>query len=444
LSRVDYNYNNKYYLSGSYRRDGSSKLASGNRWGDFWSTSGSWVFSREQFVDLSWLNFGKFKVSYGTNGNLPDSYYDALDLYRIDASYNGDPATILEQLENVTLSWEKSKTLNLGIELKFLKKYNLDIEVYRKKTTKLIHDSQISFVTGFDEITENRGELLNEGIEFAFDAKLIKNDNFRWRINLNGTHYRTKITDIAKEFYDSSTRQIYREGEYLYSFYLREWAGVDPQTGMPTWYTNTQNEDGNIINHDITYSLSGKSDDAGTYYKNMAPAERIIAGNPYPILSGGFTTDFKYKNFSLEVLLTYKIGGDIYDSRLGYFDGKSVGSYSTYKDALKDVWMKPGDNAKNPRVIYKYPDDGNISSTRMLKDGSYLRLKNIKFAYSLPRHWIRGVGIQRCQFYINADNVFTWSKVKNIDPEVRSNGHIRDKNYFPKLKTATIGVSLSF
>jgi len=444
LSKVDYNYDNKYYISGSYRRDGSSKLAQGNRWGDFWSASGSWVFSKEKFVDFDWLNFGKLKVSYGTNGNLPNSYYDALDLYRIDASYNGNPATILDQLENVTLSWEKSRTLNLGFEFKFLKKYNFDVEVYRKKTTKLIHDSQISFVTGFDEITENRGELLNEGIEFTFDAELIKTDNFRWKVNLNGTHYRTKITDIAKEFIDPSTRQIYRKGEKLYSFYLREWAGVDAQTGMPTWYTNTHNEKGNIVNHDKTFSTSGKADDDGNYYQQMAPAEKIIAGDPYPILSGGFTTDFKYKSFSLEALFTYKIGGDIYDSRMSYFDGKSVGAYSTYKDALKSVWMKPGDHAKNPRVIYKYPDDGNGSSSRMLKDGSFLRLKSVKFAYNLPKNWIRSVGIERCQFYVNADNLFTWSKVKNIDPEVTRNGHIRDKYYFPKLKTATVGVSLSF
>lgn len=430
LAKVDYSQAGKYYASASIRRDGSSKLAEDARWGDFWSTSLGWTASEEEFFTASWIDNLKVKASYGTNGNLPSGYYDSQALYSVSGSYDGAPAASLSSKGNPMLSWETTYTFNGGIDFRLFNSILTgSIEYYNKTTKDLLTDATTSATTGFTSQQTNLGELKNTGYEIAIGSTNIDKSDFRWTTDFNITYMEAKIQNLKDEII--SFPYTYREGEDLYAFYLREWAGVDSATGEGLWYNNGTQDDGTIDRSTTTSS---------------SVAQKTIVGKGYPSWYGGISNNFEYKGFELSFLFTFTMGGDLYDSAFPSYvsDGANVGSMNLSKEGL-DHWKKPGDVSDNPRVVYSNPQSTHYNSDRRLKNSDHARLKNFNVAYNLPSDLVKKAGFSNVRLYVQGTNLLTFYKYDYINPEVGTNGYSRSNNYgAPINKTWRFGANIQF
>lgn len=429
LGRLDYSYNDKYYATLSIRRDGSSRLSELARWGNFWSASGGWIVKKESFLEnANWLDNLKLKASYGTSGNLPIEFYDSQALYSVSGSYNNEPAIKLSSKGNPQYTWEHSYTLNTGLEFAIFNRISGTLEYYNKLTDKLINRAPTSYTTGFEDQPVNRGKLRNTGVEFSVDTKNITGE-FSWTTNFNITYMKAMVEEL-EEFIDDFPYRI-QQGEKMYSFYLREWAGVNPETGQPQWYVNSENADGSL-NKTIT--------------SNASLANKTFVGKGYPDFFGGLTNTFDYKGFELSFLLTYTFGGVMYDDNYAatVSDGSYIGQYMPAKAAGEDYWQKPGDVSTNPIVVYNNPNNSAYNSNRRLKSTDHVRIKNISLAYNLPKSFLKKAGIDNIRLYVQGNNVYTFYKYDYINPEVDFRGTSSGSSYFPLLKSWKVGVNINF
>lgn len=431
ISKLDYNYANKYFLSASFRRDGTSRFLAENRWGDFWSVSGAWTVSREKFMAFAegWLDNLRLKLSYGTNGNQPSGHFNSLSLFAVNAKHNQQPATVLSSYGNPRLKWESSYTWNAGIDFSLWSgALRVAAEYYNKHTRDLINWATVSRMSGWGSMIVNEGELRNTGVEITLDSRNIKTEQFSWTTNFNISYMRAKVEELKDD--DINGNYLTRQGEHMYTFYAQEWAGVDPATGRGSWYKNTQDENGNIIDRSITYDYN--------------EASKKIVGKGYPDWFGGMTNKFTYKGVELSFLLTFTLGGKLWDNEMGYAvaDGQNIGSRNFRRDAGKH-WEKPGDHSDNPIVINNNPLNSSYSSTRRMMSSNHLRVKAITLGYSLPQRWLEAVRLSSARIYVNGNDVLTFFKSKYINPEVALNGDARTYGW-PSLKSWRIGINIQF
>lgn len=435
LVTANYNYDNKYYLSGSLRRDGSSKFSKNNRWGDFWSVSGSWRFTQEQFVDpiKSVLTDGKIRFSYGTNGNMPVKYYEHLSVFSFGYKYNGSPGSAESSLAYTDLRWEKSKSLNIGLDLTFIDRINVTLDVYNKTSKDLLLDRRVSMLTGFSSTFMNIGELTNKGIELEIKTVNISNRDFDWSTSFNIAHNKnelTKIDGVLSEFTTNSTRLIHRTGQPFNSLYAYEYAGVDPATGKEMFYKNTK----------------GHERETTT---NSAEAKQVIIGKVDPDVMGGLTNNFRYKAFDLGFTFTYSFGGNLYDNATWINSNGGSFNYNVPEyNKLGEMWQNPGDNARLPQFVL-----GNVNtpSSRWMHSTDHVRLKNVTFGYTLPQNVLRKLSLGNARVYASAVNLFTIkSSDLIVDPELpvdpnpatRTIGVVTFQT--PPLKTVTFGIEVTF
>lgn len=434
ISKLDYNYGNKYYLSGSFRRDGTSRFIRENRWGNFWSVSGAWNITRESFMHPTenWLDNLRLKVSYGTNGNQPSGYFNSLTLFSVSAKHNQQAALTASSLGNPSLTWEKSYTWNAGLDFSVLKgTLKGTVECYNRLTTDLIDWTNVSYMTGWSSVIVNDGELRNTGVEITLNSRNIDRE-FKWTTDFNISYMRSKVEKLNGEARISHP-YITQEGADVYSFYTRQWAGVDPETGRGTWKTNTKDAEGNVIDRESITS-------------DVNEADRVIVGKGYPDWFGGLTNTFTYKGLELSFLLTFTLGGDMWDNTHydAVTDGRGIGLNNFRKDAGSH-WRKPGDRAKNPIVISNNPFKSSEStSTRRMISSDHLRLKNITLAYNLPKRWMDRIGLAGAKVYVNGNDVLTFSENKYVDPEVNINGMSRSIDSWPMLKSWRVGINVQF
>lgn len=436
IAKADYNYDNKYYISGSFRRDGTSRFIAKNRWGNFWSVSGAWAIGKERFMEPArdWLNNLRLKVSYGTNGNQPTDYYNNLSLFTVAARHNLQPAIMASTIGNSNLTWENSYTWNVGFDFGIFNNIlSGTIEYYNRKTTDLLDWTNITYMTGWPQLIVNDGQLRNTGVEITLTSRNIDNGNFVWTTDFNISYMRAKVEKLLGGDRISHP-YITAEGENIYAFYTREWVGVDSQTGQGIWKLNTKDAEGNVI-------------DKSGVTNNVQEADRVVVGKGYPDWFGGLTNTFSYKGFDLSFLLTFTLGGQMYDDTHYYSitDGEGLGSHNFRKDAGEDYWKNPGDNAKNPIVIAGNPlQSSSSTSTRRIISSDHLRLKTLTFGYTLPQNLTSKIGIGSARFYVNANNVLTFSHSKYVDPEVGFNGMSKNPFNWPMLKSWRLGVKLEF
>lgn len=332
ISKLDYNYGNKYYLSGSFRRDGTSRFIRENRWGNFWSVSGAWNITREAFMAPveNWLDNLRLKVSYGTNGNQPSNYFNSMTLFSVTAKHNQQAATVASSYGNPSLTWEKSYTWNAGLDFSVLKgALRGTVEYYNRLTTDLIDWTNVSYMTGWSSYIVNDGKLRNTGVEITLSSRNIDRE-FKWMTDFNISYMRSKVEDL-KGGARINHPYITQEGKDVYSFYTREWAGVDPETGLGTWKMNTKDANGNVI-------------DRESITTDVNEADRVIVGKGYPDWFGGLTNTFTYKGVELSFLLTFTLGGDMWDNTHYdvVTDGRNIGWQNFRKDAGKDYWAETG------------------------------------------------------------------------------------------------------
>ncbi len=436
LGRVNYNYDNRYYAGVSYRRDGSSRLAKANRWGDFWSVSAAWRFGAEKFMEpvKHVLSDGKLRVSYGVNGTLPSNYYDYMSLYKFGRYYNGKSGMAIVGIGNPDLKWEKNRAFNVGLDLTFLDRISVTFDYYVRSTSDLIYDLPVSAVPGYfsgdspylPTSPKNVGSLRNNGYEVTITSNNIQTKDFSWTTSLNFGHNHNKLTKIyGDQDQIISGVRIHKVGEPYYSFYGYEYAGVDPATGKESFYLN----DGTA--------------DARKTTTDPSKAHKVIIGNHETSLEGGLSNNLTWKFVDFGLNFTFSLGGKAYDGATWQHDNGSYlfrGAVPAYYDINK-TWKGPGDTSAS-QPVFQY---GNTSenSSRWLMPTDYLRLKSLTLGLTAPGNWVSRFGLSKARFYFAASNLLTWkSKDLTVDPEMRVDGVCTFQT--PALRTFTFGLELGF
>lgn len=433
LSRLNYDYDDRYYIAGSFRRDGSSRLSPKNRWGNFWSVSGMWHLSNESFMKpiKHILSDVKIRASYGVNGNQPGSLYGYMGLYTYGQSYMGGFGSYESSLANPNLKWEKNYNLNIGLDLAFLSRIFLSIEYYNRDTKDLLYSLPISATTGFTNYLSNVGQLNNKGVEFELRTINFATPHFNWSTVLNLSHNSNKIISLNGQLEQSieGTWFIHKVGLPYHTFYVKEFAGVDPQNGDALYYTNTLNKDGSY-SREITNDIS--------------KAQAIPYKSVNPKISGGLTNILNYKQLDLSFTLTYSLGGYSFDKLGTYIENGTTNIYTSKYNLpayAMDRWQKSGDQTDVPRFVYNQSASDNNSS-RYIHSTDHLRLKNLTLGYTLPREWTRKVMVNKARFYFSGSNLLTWAKWKQYDPETPVNGEVFCEA--PPMRTFSFGVQLTF
>ena len=404
FSRIGYSYDDKYYLSGSWRTDGSSRFARSTRWGNFWSVGASWRMSQEAFMrDISWLNNLTLKFSYGVQGNNSvGSYYAYQALYDTGFPNATLPGATINDVANEDLTWESNHNLNVGLEARLLDRIDLSFEFYNRKTTDMLLSYPLASSSGFDSYYRNSGEMRNRGIEFAVTGRIFDRRDFQWSVTWMGSTVSNKVLKLTEDGKDIiGSTQIIREGETLYSYYVARSAGVDPMTGEKMYWAT--DKDGNDY---ITKSTT------------VAQANRVIAGSRIPDLYGSLSTSLRWKNLDFSISTNYSIGGKNYDGVYYEFMSCYYTAQAKHKDMLR-AWRKPGDVTDVPKyTIGETP----IVTDDKLVDASYFSIKNITLGYTLPRRWTSKIGFKAARVSASVDNLCIFTHLKGMDPQYSLTG----------------------
>ena len=438
FGRVQYNYDNKYFGSLSYRRDASSRFHPDHRWGNFWSLGGAWIISKEKWFNAPWVDELKFKASYGEQGNDNIGSYLYTDTYSIVPSGDGAGVKPSSTKGNETITWEKNGNFNTGFEFSFFRgRLAGSIEYFYRRTSDMLAFFALPASSGWSGYYDNVGNMQNMGAEVELDGTLIRTKDFEWGLNLNFTAYKNEITSIAdknktrtvegSEGYASGS-YFYGEGESLYTFYMSKYAGVD-ENGKSMFYKDKLDENGNIIGRETT-TTPGEA----TYY---------LCGTALPWAYGGFGTRFSYKGFDLAVDFNYQLGGQIYDSDYAGMMGiTSSGRGSAIHADLLNSWTEENPNTNIPKLII---DDTSTTTTsdRFLIGASYLSLQNLNFGYTFPTKMTSKVGIGKLRVYLTATNLWLWSKRQGLDPRQSITGGASSA-YYSAMRTISGGISVTF
>ncbi len=404
FARLNYGFDNKYYIDGSWRTDGSSRFAPDTRWGHFWSVGASWRISQEKFMeDFDWLDNLTLKASYGVQGNESlTSYYAWQGFYNIDST-GTDYGFSVGQLENSELTWEKNANLNVGIEGSvFGSRLTFGVEYYNRLTTDMILERPMAFSTGFSSYLDNVGEMRNTGWEFTVTGAIINRPDMRWDVTFMGATQENKVlklTPEAKEIVSGS--QIIREGLPLLTYYMPKYAGVDPATGAALYYAKDKNGE-EYVTSDPT----------------VASNNRYLHGSRNPDLFGSIGTNFRWKGLDFSLLTTYSIGGvtsdSIYSSTMNvFYYGETF-----HKHNLR-AWTPENTFTDVPRVEV---GSSSVSSDRFLVDASYFAIKNITLGYTFPKSLAARLGLKSVRVYGSLDNLALFTHMKGLNPTYSLSG----------------------
>ncbi len=427
--RGSYNYDYKYYLSASIRRDGSSRFGVDKRYGVFWSLGAAWRLDQESFLaDVEFIDALKLRLSYGVSGNAGIGNYAHLRTISYSGiDYQGQPGGAPLQIGNTELTWERSKSYNIGMDFTVFHHLSGTVEYFNRLSDELLLDVPVSRTTGFRSITKNFGAMRNKGIELTLDYQIINNDNLRWSVGGNITFLKNRITQLDKPFtaddHDSKRRE---EGRDYESYYLFYWAGVDPQTGAPLWYTDSSR----------TETTS-----------KISEASRFFTGHTAtPKFFGGFNTSFSWNGLSIEAQFNTTWDNWIYDATAWVIQGDGRFTPRSQTNLVLKRWRKPGDITDVPKFAWGNTSSSNErGSTRWLHDGTHIRLRNLTVAWNVPSNLLERIGgIRSARVYIRGINLWTWTREKDLylDPETDFSGIVNSP--VPNMKTISFGLDLGF
>ena len=492
FARAQYNYALKYFLSAQYRREASSRFTKedGRWWGNFYSIGASWVVSQEKFMqNVKWVDFLKMKVSYGEQGNDRISNFLYTNRYTV-VNAGGNPAVSPSALKgNPDLTWETTGELNAGIEFGLFKnRLNGSIEYFWRKTSDMIYQFTLPRSSGFGGYYDNIGDMVNRGIEVELNADIFRTKNFKWNVGANLTHYKNKIKTMPEEKLTSTVKDFdgkeYRgyangnmfigEGLSIGSYYMPVYAGIynentwqqtgddayDPSlAGSSMWYRDvTKYRDGDPIvddNGDPVLDAAGNPTYEQVAYKERitttdysASDDYVQSGSLLPKVYGGFNTNFELYGFELGVDFAYQIGGKVYDSDYASFMSSptSRSKGSNFHADLLNAWSTNNATSNVPRFMFG-DQYSSAMSTRFLTKASYLSLQNLTFAYNLPSNLLRKAKIEAVKLYMNASNVWLWSKRQGLDPRTAAtNLSYGESNaaYYSTIRTISAGVKVTF
>lgn len=440
LSRVEYDFKDRYYVSGSFRTDGSSRFHPDNRWGKFWSLGASWRLSNEKFMSSTsdWLDNLKLKASYGAVGNDnlmtggDPNYYAYQGLYATGNNNYNDPGVKISRLANSTLKWETNLQFNIGVDFAMFNKLSGSVEWFNRKSKDLLFSLPMAPSTGFSGIDRNIGDVKNQGIEFSINYAAISTKDFKWTIDLNGTSYKNRITKLPQKEINSYVFK-WREGESRYNFWGVEYAGVNPETGNDRYWTNRyeENKETKVLERVWTEDYGAVSSDSQKKY----------LGDALPKLFGGFTNNFSYKGIDLSFMIYYSFGGLMYDSDYAQSMYYRIG-YSMHPNMLES-WTLDNKDAKYPRISTQHSNNVSSYSSKFLFNNTFARLRNVTLGYTLPKNLTSKYQVNNLRVFVQGDNLLTVGSAarRGTDPEQGIDG--TTANRFPVSKSVSFGLQLS-
>lgn len=435
FARANYDFDDKYYLSASVRRDGSSVFTN-NKWGTFYSVGAAWRLSQEEFIkDVSWIYNLKLRGSYGEVGNDQlGNYYISQPLYDIYPNA-GIPGIFWSSTGNADLRWETSESFDVALEFGlFDNRLSGSFEFYKKISSDLLYNLPIAGSNGQIEAPNNVGDLYNQGFELGLSGRLVESENFSWDLGLQASTLKSEITALPNPFVDGSKR--WEVGRSRFDFFIYDYAGVDPANGDALYYMYEE-KDGKVgvpvLNADGTHSTVNDYEDAGKGY---------VGASSIPDVIGSISNGFKYKNFNLDFLFTFQIGGDILD--YGYANLMHEGEYgeALHPDA-RNAWKNPGDITDVPRLEN---GDNNLSpnlTSRWLTDASYLSLRNVSLSYNLNDDVAERVGVNKLRLFVSGENLFIANDRVGLDPQYSLSGTPSGNDYNPN-RVISVGLNVAF
>jgi hypothetical protein len=445
FARLQYDFADRYFLSGSYRKEASSRFHPDHRWGDFWSAGAAWILTKEDWLKIPGLDELKLKASIGSQGNDSIGAYRYTDIFQIVPS-DGEVSTIFSTKGNPDITWETNTNINAGLEFALLgNRITGDLEVFNRKTTDMLFPTPVPPSQGYNSIYKNVGNMSNVGFEGDFNFGIINTKNIQWDVNANVTWLKNNIdllVDSVKDTkaYDADLNEyqgyasggfFVTEGVPMYTWYTYEYAGVDKETGKSLWYKNKLDDEGNVVDRETTDDFS-KATRYITKLSTLAP------------VFGGFGTTLRAFGFDLSVNFTYQLGGTQFDSTYQtfmYSPTSSQTGFNYHVDLLKS-WTPENKDSNIPR--FQYGDSyANAGSTRFLTSASYLNLQNVNFGYTLPHSLTSKVQISSLRLYVSAENLYYWSARKGFDPRQSFSSATTASNYSP-MRTVSCGVTVKF
>ena len=427
LGRVAYNYAGKYFIEGSFRTDGSSRFAQDVRWGNFYSVGGAWSIKDESFLkDSELISALKIKGSYGELGNnRTASYFPYEQLYNVGFSELSNPGIILGNPADRGLTWEKTASSNIGIEVGMFKnRLNFGSDVYEKKSIDLIYAIPVPASTGNTTYLTNAGSLRNYGLEVYLNSVNFQSTDFRWNTNLNFSFDRNEISSLTQQFVTVGTKR-WEVGKSIYEFYIQEWAGVDPVDGRAKWYVDGLDANGDRKTTK-TYSQASRN------YTDKSSLPDVV---------GGLTNYFRYKNFDLNILFNFSYGSYVYDSTYAsLMTGLRDPGRPGHVD-LENRWQQAGDITNVP-MLYQGQQDFASQSTRFLFKNDYIRLKALNIGYNMPKEFVNKIGMNNFRVYFQGDNLWTYQTHEGIDPEQSLDGTTDSRSYNQRL--VSLGFTINF
>lgn len=434
LSRVNYNYNEKYILSASFRRDGSSRFYMDARWGNFFSVGGAWRIEQEPFIKkISFIDELKLRASFGQVGNDNiGGYYPWQALYTKSQNAN-EAGYVQSSLGNQNLQWEVNNSYDIALEFGLFKFLRGSVEYFYRVSSNLLFSVPLSPSTGMSSQDMNAGSMYNSGVEFQLGFDIIKKRDLKWSIDINGAMLKNEVTSLPREPYTiNSSYQRIEEGHSRYEWWLLQWAGVNPENG-DCLYAPRENATSLVTVNGTTYT------------NDINQALEDWSGSPIPKIYGGIRSGFSYKNFEFSVLFSYQLGGKMYDfSYYNLMSPNNRSNQSLHTDIL-NRWTTPGQQSDIPRL-----DDGAAAtslraqrSTRWLISSDMLELKNVSVAYTLPRRWSEKVGISNLRLFASGDNIFIFNHKQGMNSNYSINGYDNNGDRYSPSRTIVLGLTFT-
>lgn len=418
-SSVNLSYENKYILSGSFRRDGSSRFSQNNLYGNFWSVGGAWNIDKENFFDnIHFVSGLKLRGSYGTSGNAAINNYQWRPQIQYGVNYGGQPGGSFSVVGNLNLTWESTNQADIGLDASFFKdRLSIIFDVYHRVSDRLLFANPLSATTGFTSFIDNIGKVQNKGYEVTINGSPVKTKDFSWDLNFNISHNTNKVLTLPGH----KDLGALREGYDINTFYVREWAGVDPANGDPLWWV------------DGTHAQKTN---------NYGAAQRQRLGSASPKYFGGLTSTITYKGFELQTDFVYNYGNLVGDGWIFYAIDGVYPDLNKYAINLQR-WQKPGDITNVPKYVFASDNRSNSFSSRFLYKGDFIRLRNLTVGYNFPTNMISKLKISSLRIYVRGTNLWTKTYDNNltVDPEQGVGGSSNLNVFYTKSLTAGVNVN---
>jgi len=452
FARLQYDYDTRYFLSASLRRDASSRFHPDHRWGTFWSLGGAWLMNKEKWFKSSWIDELKLKASIGSQGN--DNIYlnDELNSYLYSDTYgisnsSGNMGTAFSEKGSQGITWETTTNFNMGLEFTLFKKLTGSLEYYYRKTTDMLFQFSVAPSLGYSRYFDNVGDMYNTGIELDLNYNIINTKNINWNLHLNFATLKNRITKLADDkkvstVYgtDGTAYKGYKDPDYsfyitedqsIYTWYMKDYAGVDPADGQSMWWKNTFDAEGNWTGRETTKKYA----DADYY---------VIEESTVPPVYGGFGTSIEAYGFDFSINCSYQLGGKQYDSTYATFMSSPNSNHAGYQihEDILDAWTPANASSDIPRFMFNDLYSSSASS-RFLTNASYLNIENINFGYTFPAKLTRKAMIEKLRLYLTCENVAYFSKRKGFDPRQSYVNTTNATRYSP-MRSFSIGATVTF